>query len=594
MLNDTLFHKQFRVMAIDLDSGRGEVITFGDRTAHGGGSGLAAALFATYGDPAEPHDDPNQPLIFAIGPLTGYFPLMSKVVCGFKSPYHNQYSESHAGGRLALAIRFAGYDAIMIRGRAESPSAILLGSRHLQIDPVGYLWGLSVFRCGKLLRRLYPRGSGHRSMLRIGPAGEKGVAFASINVDSFRHFGRMGSGAVMGNKNLKAILVHGDENIALPAGNAYAKLYRQIHQQVTKTEQMNKYHDLGTAANLTPLNELKALPWRNLQQTSDPAVTDISGETFGDQLLLRQTACTGCPVGCIHMGMCRERYAKAHTFQYRQVSYDYEPIFAMGTMLGVTDSSKVLALLDEVEKAGVDVMSCGVALAWATEALATGLVGEDQTLLPLAFGEAEHYMIAIRHLSLAANEFYQRLGQGVGAAVAQYGGEEFACLLGQEMAGYATGEVFYTAQSLGFRHSHLDTGGYAYDQKSREQDLEAAIAFLIDDERERCILTSMVSCLFARGIYSTDLLSDALASIGHEGLARDLEPLGGRVQRLRWEMRFKTGFDPRSVKISKRLREVKTETGPIDNDYLDRLREAYGSRLMELGATTPPGEANPG
>lgn len=583
MLTSASSRGSFRVMAIDLDQGHGEIIMFGDQVELGGGSGLAAALYAVYGDHSLAHDDPSQPLIFAIGPLTGYFPLMSKVVCGFKSPYHNQYSESHAGGRFALALRFAGYDALMIRGRAKTPSAIFLGSHHLQIDPVPYLWGLSVLRCGKLLKRLYRRGSGHRSMLRIGPAGENGVAYASINVDSFRHFGRMGSGAVMGNKNLKAIMVHGDDSIALPAGREYASLYQKIHHQVTSTTKMTKYHDLGTAANLEPLNELQALPWRNLQATSDPAVANISGKRFGDELLLRQTACSGCPVGCIHMGMCRDSFAEEHTFQYRLVSYDYEPIFAMGTMLGVTDASRVLALLDEVEKAGVDVMSCGVALAWATEALAAGLISEAETLAPLAFGEADPYMKAIRYLSRAANEFYRLLGQGTAAATARYGGDDFACLLGQEMAGYATGEVFYTSQSLGFRHSHLDTGGYTYDQTHREKDVPAAVDFLISDEQERCVLTSMVSCLFARGIYGSELLGEALTSVGQVGLAGDLQSLGKRVQAARWRERLRSGFDPAAVKISKRLRQVTTCSGPIDNAYLDRLREVYGARLQAFG-----------
>ena len=95
-----------------------------------------------------------------------------------------------------------------------------------------------------------------------------------------------------------------------------------------------KYHDIGTPINMAVLNEIKALPIRNLQATSDPAMAGISGEQFAEAALLRNAACSGCPVGCIHIGFVRERFQKEHRYLYRQVSYDHEPIFALGAMLG--------------------------------------------------------------------------------------------------------------------------------------------------------------------------------------------------------------------------------------------------------------------
>ena len=121
--------------------------------------------------------------------------------------------------------------------------------------------------------------------------------------------------------------------------------------------------------------------------------------------------------------------------------------------------SRCSRLIDVTEKMGLDVMSAGVALAWATEALEKGLISERETLLPLRFGEPETYKQALAHLGRGENDFYRLLGKGALKAAKQYGGEDFACVLGQEMAGYATGEVFFTSQALGFRHSHLDAGG---------------------------------------------------------------------------------------------------------------------------------------
>ena len=120
-----MIRPNFRVLLVDLSTGRGNVVTLDGRDTVAGGSGLAALLFSKYGHPERPWDDPDQPLIFAIGPLTGYFPLMSKTVCAFKSPYHDQYAESHAGGRSALALRFADLDALVVTGKAATPSCIV-------------------------------------------------------------------------------------------------------------------------------------------------------------------------------------------------------------------------------------------------------------------------------------------------------------------------------------------------------------------------------------------------------------------------------------------------------------------------------------
>ncbi len=122
-----MIRDHFRVLVVDLATGKGKVVKVPGRDEVAGGSGLGALLFTKYGKADRPWDDPEQPVIFAIGPLTGYFPLMSKTVAAFKSPYHDQYAESHAGGRSALALRFADLDALVLTGRALSPSVLVVG-----------------------------------------------------------------------------------------------------------------------------------------------------------------------------------------------------------------------------------------------------------------------------------------------------------------------------------------------------------------------------------------------------------------------------------------------------------------------------------
>ncbi len=573
----------FRVLLVNLGTGKGRVELIPGRSSALGGSGLAALLFTTYGDPVRPWNDVQQPFILAVGPLTGLFPLMSKTVSAFKSPYHNQYTESHAGGRSALALRFAGYDALVLQGQAATLSCLNISGHQLELKEAGFMAGMNALAAGKVMRRMFKGNSGHRSMLRIGQSGEVGSAMACINVDTYRHFGRLGGGAVLGNKNIKGIVIQGDGNYPLPENKGYPLLFKKVHEMVTDTDMLRKYHNLGTPANLESLNDLQSLPWRNLQQTADAQIEGITGERFADDTLLRNGACSGCPVGCIHIGYVRERFEeKDNRYLYRQVAYDYEPIFAVGSMLGVTKTFDVLRILDILEKVCLDAMSAGVALAWATEATDRGLLSRKETLVPLRFGDATSYMAAAMHLGTGSNEFYRLLGQGTLAAANSYGGSDFACVLGQEMAGYATGEVFFAAQALGFRHSHLDTGGYSYDQKHKEKDVDAAVSFLLQDEPGRCLLTSMVSCLFARSVYSEEMLAECLEVTGYPEMASNLEALGEKIRRHRWQLRFATGFNPDEITLPKRFYKVSTWKGPIDAAYLDTLKSEYGQRIRQL------------
>ena len=583
-MNPTLFS----VLVVDLATGRARAEKLEGRSRAVGGSGLAALLFERFGHPDRPWHDPDQPFILAIGPLTGLFPLMSKTVSAYVSPYHGQYTESHAGGRSALALRFAGYDALVLTGRAPALSCVVVSERKIRVRPVPFMAGMDVLASGKLMRRMLPAGSGHRSILRIGPAGENGSAMACVNVDTYRHFGRLGGGAVLGRKNVKGIVITGEEPGQVAVTREYRKLFSHVYNLVTGTDMLRKYHNLGTPANLEHLNDLAALPWQNLQKTSDARISGVTGTCFADQTLLRNGACSGCPVGCIHIGFIRERFEEEHNrYLYHQVAYDYEPIFAAGTMLGLDNAFDVLRVLDAMERQGLDAMSAGVALAWATEAADRGLISDRETVIPLAFGDADGYVRAASLLGGAANDFYRLLGQGTLACAREYGGEEFACVLGQEMAGYATGEVFFAAQALGFRHSHLDTGAYSYDQKHDRRDLDDALLFLLKDEPGRCLLTSMVSCLFARSVYTPDLLGQCLSVTGFGEIADHLDSLGEAIRRHRWQLRFATGFRPEDIVLPKRFYRVSNWKGPVDADFLDRLKTEYGRRLTALVQANP-------
>ena len=174
-------------------------------------------------------------------------------------------------------------------------------------------------------------------------------------------------------------------------------------------------------------------------------------------------------------------------------------------------------------------------------------------------------------------------------AAARYGGSDLACVLGQEMAGYATGEVFFASQTYGFRHSHLDNAGYSYDQKANDKKSEDAVSFLIEEERRRVQLTCMVSCLFARNLYSEERLQECLASVGCKRLAESVVARSTEVQVKRWQLKYLTGYKPENIAIPKRFGEVTTWKGPVDRAFMNAVASEYQGAIRKLAN---PGQGN--
>jgi aldehyde:ferredoxin oxidoreductase len=431
-------------------------------------------------------------------------------------------------------------------------------------------------------------GAGVRSIMRIGRAGEEMVPYACVTTETYRHFGRLGLGAVFGSKRLKALVVSGDTAVPFADANEYKRVYSELFK-ATQSEVMRKYHDLGTAENITPLNAIGGLPTRNLLSGRIPDVERISGEGLAEHYLGRRVACAHCPVGCIHIAALREPYADdPYFYKTRMISYDYEPIYSLGTLLGINDPEAYLRLMDTVEVVGLDCMSTGAVLAWATEAMERGLITEHDTGgVRLTWGDDAPYRAAVRGIVAGENDFYLALRQGVAAAAKQYGGEDFALAFsGHEMAGYHTGPAAHIGFLFGARHSHLDNAGYALDQKALKSGVpipaEEMARALIQEERWRQVLSSLVVCFFARGIYKPEETCRALACAGMDVTPDDLEALGRRVYRAKYDFKLREGFDP-AVSYPSRIFKTPSATGLIDEAEFKRAVEIM--RAEALGET---------
>lgn len=435
------------------------------------------------------------------------------------------------------------------------------------------------------MRENEPR-PGLRTIMRIGRAGEQLVSYAGVTTESYRHFGRLGLGAVFGSKKLKGIVISGKRSLPVNNKKEYRQLYDEIYKTAIGSPIMKKYHDLGTAENVLPLNELGGLPTRNLREARFEGASEVSGEAFAERYLGRRLACSNCPVACIHIAALRECYEdEPYFYKTSMISYDYEPLYALGTMLGLSDAQGFLKLMDQVEKLGIDAISTGVVLAWATEAMERGIISINETAsIKLSWGDHSGYIDAVKLIVEQPNEFYRALARGVEYASSVYGGKDYALALGgNEMPGYHTGPAAHAGVLTGSRHSHLDNAGYSIDQKNiggRRPSAENLAQNLMNEERWRQILSSLVICFFARGIYEPGIVSKALHLAGFDFTVDALRQIGEDILREKYGFKIREGFSLEKLSMPKRILETEALSGRLDERYIKGVIK-HIQRLMK-------------
>lgn len=569
---------EFRMLSIDLSTGKVEFRDVSDLFRdYIGGTGVLTRLAL---DDLKPELDPlspEAPIYFGIGPFNGFFPSASKAVAIFKSPLTGNLGESHAGGRLFMAMASCGIHVLKIVGKADLPVSLYIYDDEVKIVPSCSLWGRSASATERILREIRGTRRGKESILRIGPAGERLSKIACVTVDSSRHFGRHGLGAVMGAKNLKAIVISGSKTQKVEDMREYNRLYKELFSALAYSDVSLKYRDLGTAVNVIPLSHSYSLPTRNFSQGFFEGASGISGERFADDCLVKQIACAHCPIGCIHMGQLREMFADPHMFRTVRISYDYEPIYALGSNLGIPKAEDVLRLLSFVERQGWDAISVGVVLAWATEAFQRGIVDTHHTGgLILNFGDAQAYLKVLENMARGTTEFYRDLEMGVSFCAKKYGGEDFAIAFGGvESPGYMTGPSAFVGFAVGVRHSHLDCAGYAVDQelfgKSPDPALEAEK--LYRESLWRMVTNSLVTCLFARGAYTLSVVLRGFKALGIDETEESLMRKAHLIHGMKYLIKERLGFDLASQGIPAKLTRVYTGRGIVrEEDFKERLK----------------------
>ncbi|MDL1896547.1 aldehyde ferredoxin oxidoreductase, partial [Anaerolineae bacterium CFX7] len=397
-----------------------------------GGRGLTSYLLYREMDPATDALSPENKLMFGTGPLTGTGAVAASryvVVC--KAPLTGTIACSNSGGFFGPEMKFAGYDIIILEGKASAPTYLYIHDDKVEFRSAAHLWGKSPEETDALVRA---ETSAHAKVACIGPGGEKLSLLSGVVNDRARLAARSGVGAVMGSKNLKAMAVRGTGAIQLAdaEGFWYAAL-DVLKKIVNDPVSFGSFRAYGTANLVNLINEMGAYPTHNFLQEVFQGAAATSGEAISEQILLKNRACFACPIACT-----RVSEVKSGPYKGRGEGPEYETTWSFGALCGVSN-------LDAIAKAhylcgdyGLDAMSAGSTVACAMELFESGYVPESDIGFPLRFGDHDAMLRAVYMMGERDGEFGALLADGSYRLAEHYGHPElFMGVKKLEMAAYS-------------------------------------------------------------------------------------------------------------------------------------------------------------
>ncbi|MEA5362352.1 aldehyde ferredoxin oxidoreductase C-terminal domain-containing protein [Amycolatopsis sp., V23-08] len=547
-----------RALIVEI-SGRGTTsspLELDDRVlrAYLGGVGLGTWLMHRLAPPGVDPLAPEAPLAFVFSSLVGT-PLTTsaKFAVVAKSPLTGLLTDALASSQFAIAGKLTGHDALVLRGRADELSVLLIDGDGARLEPAPELAGLSADQAEKAARARYGRGW---RTAAIGPAGERGVRYATVSHDG-RHAGRGGLGAVLGAKNVKAVLVRAATKVAVADQAAVLAAARDLRQR-SFGPATAKYRELGTLANLLAFNAVNTLPTRNFTAATFEAAPRLAAEELHEMRTVARNSCASCTIGCEHI------YSRKGGGSQRM---EYENVFALGPLCGVSEPDDVFAASAKCDELGLDTISAGGTIAWAMECAERGLIDAPW----LRFGDGAALLRALDAIGARTPGLGELLAQGSrrAAAVVGQGSIDFAPQVkGLELPGYEPRTLQSMALGLAVNArgaDHNRSGAYEADLSGELDRLDggaAHVAAAIGTEDRAAVMDSMILCKFLRGVF-TDPFTDwaaLLASVtGWDIDAEELHTAARRIVRAKRAFNLREGATAADDTLPPRMLETPLE-----------------------------------
>ncbi|MBW3634104.1 MAG: aldehyde ferredoxin oxidoreductase family protein [Chloroflexi bacterium] len=543
-----------------------------------GGIGLASLLLLRLCPPGADPLGPDNPLIFATSPFAGTgITTSSKIAVAARSPQTGMIGDSLSSSYLALELKRTGHDALAITGTAPEWSVLVVEDGTTHLIPADGLLGLSA---GETAERLRAKLGTAFRVAAIGPAGERGVRYAAIANDG-RLAGRTGAGAVMGAKRLKAIAVRGSRLPRAADPRAVAALARDLAERSVGPATA-KYREIGTVANVAFFNRMGMLPTRNFAGGHFAEAEAISGETLRLEHHTGRHACAACTVGCEHHYRTRDGGPET------SARLEYETLFALGSLCGVSDPNVVLrasALCDEL---GMDAISAGGTIAWAMECRERGIdLGVPAEEIP-RWGDGAALLRTLGQIGTREG-IGDLLAEGSRAAAERVGqsSEEWAMhVKGLELPGYDPRKLKTLALGLAVAARgacHNRSSAYEVDLSDRldpEVDARARAAAAAAAEDQAALLDSLTLCKFLRhalGDVHEESAALHRAVTGLPTTVDDLHAAGARIGEVKKRFNLAQGWTRALDTLPPRLLQSESsgDGSPIDPIWLDRQIDAY-------------------
>ncbi|MDZ7264562.1 MAG: aldehyde ferredoxin oxidoreductase family protein [candidate division KSB1 bacterium] len=540
-----------------------------------GGKGLASLML--YNELA-PHTDPlspEVPLILAVGPLTGTTaPTAGRLGVFTKSPATGTILDSYAGGFFGQTMKWAGYDAIVMTGKADRPKILVIDNDQVRLDDAGEIWGLGTMAATEKLRAKY--GMDFKTAV-IGPAGERLAPIAGIFCD-LRTAGRGGAGAVMGSKNLKGVAVRGSGAVAVHDPEMFQEMVWVANRMLRMSSQIKRMKDHGTANIVELINAAGGLPTRNFQSGQFEGHKELWGETWTEDYWKESAACFGCGIGCT-------KIARHKKLGVRIDGPEYETIFAVGSNCGVTDREAIIEVNYLCDDFGIDTISVGVIISFVMELFQRGMVNAaDLDGIEAKFGSGEA-LVALTKKICQGEGIGQHLEKGVRDFSKNYpGSEAFAMhVKGLEMPGYlprgAKGVgLSYAISERGACHLH---GSPLSELMGGADPLAVAgkAALFKMNQLDIAVIDSAILCYFTKfGFTLKEVwqMINACTGFNYRN-PRALEKVGERATTLARLFNVREGFSKKDDTLPARCLTEPLPSGPAKGHVveLDEMRSEY-------------------
>jgi aldehyde:ferredoxin oxidoreductase len=577
-----------RYLRIDVSRGSGEYVALEDRVLRQflGGSGLGVWLLLQEEAAQVEPLAPEAPIVFAFSPLVGS-PLTTsaKFAVVSKSPLTGRINDSLASSGFAIAGKRCGCDAIVIAGRVPELSLLVideksneeaaLGTPNVRLESARQYRGATCRETEAAVRSRL--GTDYR-IASIGPAGEHLVRYASISHDG-RHAGRGGSGAVLGAKNIKAIALRGDRT----AEWAEPRELTQISKSLSKRSfgpATAKYRELGTAGNLLTFNRFGALPTRNFQSGTFKEAANLSPEQLSATRSKTRESCVACTIGCEHI------YGNGKG----GVRVEYESLFALGSLCGISDADTVLRASQRCDELGIDTISAGGTIAFAMECVERGWLDEPW----LMFGSGEALLRAIELigsrqgignlLAEGSRRAAEVIGHGSVAIAPQVKGLEIP---GYEPRALQTMALGFAVGARGADHNR--SGAYEVDfsdKVDRRHVTRDAVHHAIETEDKAALMDSLILCKFLRGVFQ-DFYAEAaemLRSVtGWDVTDSELRDTARRIVTAKRQFNLLAGWTPEEDTLPERFLKTPLPNDPAASLSRERLAELVGEYHRQRG-----------